>query len=64
MVADIMALYGTAFSQVVSWFERILRATGMTGIFLAGFFLFLLFKFIISPVFGSAGSDQVKRKKE
>lgn len=64
MVADIMSLFGTAFAQVVVWFERILMATGMTGIFLAAFFLYLLFKFILSPVFGSSGSDQVKRKKE
>lgn len=63
MVTKIFGMFTTSFVYSVNWFEDILNATGMTGIFLAGIFLALLSKFILAPIFGSAGSDKVTKRK-
>lgn len=65
MVRQIFSIISTSLLYAASWFEDILSATGLTGVFLAGVFLVLLSKFILTPIFGSAGSDRVtKRNKD
>lgn len=64
MASSIMMMFASSFAAVISWFERILAATGMTGAFMAAIFIFLLFKFILSPIFGSAGSDKVTKQNK
>lgn len=63
MVAQIFEIFTIALSQAVVWFEQLLSAAEMTGIFLSAVFLVLLANFLLKPLFGSAGSDKVRKKK-
>lgn len=56
------------FNQIITvsanWFVTLLSASGMTEFFLSMFFIFLLGRFILRPLFGSSrGSDKVTGKK-
>lgn len=64
MALDVLALLSRVFTAVVSWFELVITGSGFGGIYLGAVFMVLLGKFLLQPLFGSAGSDQVKRKKE
>ena len=52
------------FSSCLNWFTLILESSGMLSVFLAGFGIFCIYKFLLSPLFGRAGSsDKAKKKK-
>lgn len=57
-------LVGTAFSAVYDWFVTAMFESGMMSYYLAAFFLLLVARFLLRPIFGgllfSAGSDVVK----
>lgn len=60
----IMGLFGLAVAACSNWFVFLLDGTGFGGVFLAMVFLWLSYKFLLKPVFGSGGSDKAKKKKE
>lgn len=64
MVSQIMSMLAQVFAQLVLWFELIMRESGFTGLFLAAVFLFFLGKYLLQPLFGSAGSDKATKKKD
>lgn len=64
MVEQAISIFGSALAGVAGWFAQVLVYGELTGLYLGAFFLFLIGKFLLTPLFGSAGSDQVKRKKE
>ena len=64
MVAQCIEIFGNALSGVAGWFVQILVEGNLSNLYLAAFFVFLCGKFLLAPLFGSAGSDKVKRKKE
>lgn len=56
---------GAAFSSCFSWFTTLLDATGLTSVFLAGVGIFLVFKFLLMPLFGGArSSDKAKKNND
>ena len=60
----IFNMYSEIFWYVGKWFSDLLVATGATGIVLGMITLYLVVRFLVSPLTG-AGSDKVsKRKKE
>lgn len=57
------------FNQIITasanWFVTLLAVSGMTDFFLSMFFIFLLGRFILRPLFGSSrGSDKVAKRKD
>lgn len=68
MVGTIMAILAVVLSYCLNWFNMIMLHTRMFGIYRAGLFVFLLYKFILAPLFGadirSAGSDLARRNKQ
>ena len=61
---SIMSLFGVAVVACSNWFVALLSGTGFGGLFLSMVFLWLAYKFLLKPVFGSGGSDRAKKKKE
>lgn len=64
MVSEAVSIFGQALSGVVGWFLQFLTADGLSDFFLSGVFLMLVGKFLLAPLFGSAGSDKARRKKD
>ena len=64
MVAEAVSIFGQALTAVVGWFLQFLSQDELSGFFLSGVFLLLLGKFLLAPLFGSAGSDKARRKKD
>lgn len=70
MVAQILAIMATAIGQCAVWFNIIVAASGSAGIYIAAFFLAMVGRFLLGPIFGTAvgvvlgnmGSDKVNRK--
>ena len=52
------------FSNLIYWFETVLAESGFSGLYLGVIFLFLLGKYLLQPLFGSAGSDKARKKVE
>ena len=63
MVSQVFSIVSTVFASLVSWFELIITESGFGGVYLGGIFLVLLAKYLLQPLFGSAGSDKASRKK-
>lgn len=59
----IFNMYSDIFYYVAKWFTDLLGATGATGIVLGMITLFLIVRFLISPLAGS-GSDKVTKRKK
>lgn len=64
MVTDAVGIFGQALTGVVGWFLQFLSADGLSDLFLSGVFLVLIGKFLLAPLFGSAGSDKARRRKD
>lgn len=64
MAVEIMSMFTRVFAQLVSWFELIIFESGFLGLYLGGFFLLLIAKFLLEPLFGSVGSDRARKKNE
>lgn len=64
MVSEAAALFGQAITGVVSWFLYFLSQDGLSQLFISGILFLLIGKFLLLPLFGSAGSDKARRKKD
>lgn len=64
MFADAASLFMRVFAQVFLWFEAMLTRGGALGSFIAAFFVFQVGRFLLGPIFGSAGSDKARRSKD
>lgn len=62
MLVDALSIASWVFVQPWSWFTYLLRATGMTGVFLAGLSMILAYKFLIAPILGSGSSDRARKR--
>lgn len=68
MGIDAVAFVSTIFSTCRDWFVYLLGVTGTTPIYLVAVFYFLVGRFLLSPIFGTAigvslGSDIVTKKR-
>lgn len=64
-MASIMEMFTLSLSAAAGWFNRLLTASSVSGVFLSMIFIYLMFKFLLRPIFGrSAGSDTVQRKNQ
>lgn len=61
---QVLELFRIAFVSVSSWFTNLMNASGMGTIYLASVFLAVLFARLITPIFGSSGSDRAKRNNK
>lgn len=65
MVADVFLIINQALSQVNSWFDSLLNATGFYAVVIGLVVLIIFFRLVIFPLLGSywfpssAGSDRV-----
>lgn len=68
MAGTIMYIFGVITEYLVIWFDQVMVATSMRGIYLAAAFIFLLVRLILAPLFGATinagASDTVKTWKE
>lgn len=62
MITDVVTLWGSVFAQCISWFETLLTRSGAVSLFLSAIFIFFVGKYLLTPLFGSSGSDKVKRR--
>lgn len=62
IIYRIFNMYSDIFYFVSKWFTDLLDATGATGIVLGMITLFLIVRFMVSPLTG-AGSDKVNKRK-
>lgn len=53
-----------AFSACSHWFVSVWTASGAVPYYLAFIFILLVYRFILTPIFGSAGSDKVTKRRE
>lgn len=64
MLDWVIGLFGTSFNAVVGWFDSILGATQIGALYIFCFAMLLVYKFILSPIFGKAsGSDRASKKR-
>lgn len=62
-MVDMLQMFASVFAYPAAWFEAILTASSVSGIFLSMVFVYLMVKFLLRPIFGrSAGSDTVQKK--
>lgn len=64
MVADVFLIINQGLSQVNSWFDSLLNATGFYAVVIGLVVLIIFFRLVIFPLLGSywhptAGSDRV-----
>lgn len=62
--AEFFSLFGTAFNAVFRWFSITMGKAGFTGYWLAAIFTFQVYRFFLSPLLGSLGSDNVRNFKK
>ena len=63
MFADAALIFMRAVAQCFSWFSDMLVKGGAFGSFVAAFFIVQVGRFLLSPIFGSAGSDKARKSK-
>lgn len=65
MADSIISLLVKSLQAAQTWFTQILDKTGLAGLFLGMFAIYLAVKFLIYPLFGgSAGSDRVGKPRD
>lgn len=63
MVSDVFSLISQCFASGVAWLDHIFLKSGFSGVFVGVMSIILLYRFLLSPVFGrSASSDRAKKK--
>lgn len=45
------------------WFLKLMTASKMSSAYISFVFIFLTWRFLLSPIFSGAGSDKVKKSK-
>ena len=64
MVTEILGYVGNVYSACSEWMMNLLALTGGLEIWMTAIGITMLFKFILSPIFGDAGSDTVKKSNK
>lgn len=64
MLTEAISLFTTALSAAVQWLSMCFNQDGLFGFYLSVFFILLCYRFLLSPILGSAGSDKVKKEKD
>lgn len=64
MAAQVMSMITQVFANLVHWFELIMSESGFSGLYLGAVFLFFLGKYLLQPLFGSAGSDKARKRDD
>ena len=63
MVAEVFDLISSCFSAGVLWLDHIFIKSGFSSVFIGVMSIILLYRFLLSPVFGrSSASDRAKKK--
>lgn len=62
MIASIIASLGQAVAAAFDWLTSLFNATGALSIIITVIMIFLVYRFLLSPILGSSGSDTVKPK--
>ena len=62
-MSEILSLVSLIFAHCTTWFLQTMEAVDGVGVWLTAVMVYLCFKFILSPVFGSAGSDRVSKRQ-
>lgn len=63
MVNDVFDMISRCFMAGVSWLDHIFMESGFSGVFVGVMSIILLYRFLLSPVFGrSSSSDRAKKK--
>ncbi len=62
MVPDAINMLNMVFAAVSSWFTQVLTASGGVGLFLGMLFILMTIRYLLAPLFGSAGSDRAKKR--
>lgn len=62
MVADVIPTVYSIFSEVIQLFDRVFTKFGAWQFFFGGYIIFLTYRFLLVPLFGSTGSDKVRKK--
>lgn len=64
-MVEVINFFNRIITASANWFVTLLASSGMTEFFLSMFFVFLLGRFILRPLFGSSrGSDKVTKHKD
>lgn len=64
MAAQIMSMFSQVFANLIYWFELALEESEFSGLYLVAVFMVFLGKYLLQPLFGSAGSDKASKKKD
>lgn len=64
MASDIISFFFDMVSVPGVWFLELMEATGMTGIFLAAFMVFMVIRTLLAPALGHSGSDTASRSRD
>lgn len=63
-VPSILSICYRIISVPASWLFSLMFGSGMLGIYQASFLLFMLYRFLLSPILGHSGSDTSKRTRD
>ena len=63
-MARIVVFISSVFSACLNWFYDLLFASGAVEIFLAAVGIFMIYRFLLSPLFTGAGSSDKADKKQ
>ena len=63
MVSDVFNMISQCFAAGVTWLDHIFIQSGFSSVFIGVMSIILLYRFLLSPVFGrSSSSDRAKKK--
>lgn len=62
LISTVLGLLAVIFASVSDWFTRVYTAAGAVELFIASVSVTLLWRYLLKPVIGSAGSDKVSKK--
>ena len=62
-MAAILDMFTMSFTAAAGWFNDLLTSSSVSGVLLSMIFIYLMYKFLLSPILGrSAGSDTVQKR--
>lgn len=62
MVNDVYELISRCFAAGVAWLDHIFTLSGFRGIYIGVMSIVLLYRFLLSPIFGIGGSSDRSKK--
>lgn len=64
MLMPINNVITQAISSVVAWFGQITESTGQLAMIMTFISIMVIYRFLLKPLLGGAGSDSVKKSKK